>query len=72
LRKTDQISESPKNWNSVSDGWQRIYIDFTPDSKVALSPFHTAGFSRSALLAWSIVVSTGAIHDISRDNRRKA
>jgi hypothetical protein len=31
----------------LSDGWQRVYIDFTPDSKVPSSLFKTAGFNRS-------------------------
>jgi hypothetical protein len=31
----------------LSDGWQRVYVDFAPDSEAMTSFFKTAGFNRS-------------------------
>jgi len=38
----------------LSDGWQRVYVDFAPDSEALVSFFKTAGFNRSAIHALGI------------------
>jgi hypothetical protein len=32
---------------ALSDGWQRVYVDFAPDSEAVASFFKTVGFNRS-------------------------
>ncbi len=34
---------------TLSDGWQRVYVDFAPDSQGPISFFKTASFNRSAI-----------------------
>jgi len=40
---------------ALSDGWQRVYVDFAPDSEAAASVFKTAGFNHTPTPAFKIL-----------------
>ena len=61
---------------ALSDSWQRVYVDFAPDSEAAISFFKTAGFNRSPTppflsitcnCAWGMLVTPKRLISIGLD-----